>query len=167
MTKTLLTSFLFLIIFSCKNYKSDGSEFNSLPKNEAQIAITDFSNIFTFDESVALSKKLINYESKTSNQIVILTIDSIKPYTDIQKYATDIGNFWGVGQRKKDNGLVIVLSKPLRKVSISTGYYTAKVLTDSICKNIIDYTMLPSFKKGNYYEGIDKAIDSIFKKWHH
>lgn len=155
-----------LLFFSCKGNKTITQDFNGLPRNDSQVPITDFSNLFTPKESYSLSKKLIDYESSSTNQIAIITINSITPnYLDIQEFASEIGDFWGVGQKEKDNGLVIAICIPEKAVGISTGYGTEKILTDSICKNIIDYTMIPFFKKEKYFEGVDRALDSIFSKW--
>ena len=76
-----------------------------------------------------------------------------------------MGNYWGVGQKDIDNGLLIVFSKPLRKVAISTGYGTEKVLTDSICKQIIESVMIPNFKNGDYFKGIDNGVDTLIEAW--
>ena len=104
---------------------------------------------------------MVKYADATTRQIVVVTVDSISPYSDIQKYASDLGSYWGVGHKDLDNGLVIVLSKPLRKVAIAIGYQrTEKILTDSICKQIIDSIMIPNFKNDDYYEGIDNCVDT-------
>ncbi|TDY14160.1 TPM domain-containing protein [Meridianimaribacter flavus] len=165
MKKTIVL--LFIIFISCKGHQPERKNpFSHLPKNEQQNIISDFSNLFSFEEENALSHKIADYESTTTNQIVIITIDSIVPnHLSIQEYAIEIGNYWGVGQYKKDNGLIIAICKPQKQVAIATGYETEKTLTDSICQDIINTSMLPFFKKENYYQGINNALDSIIKKW--
>ena len=121
--------------------------------------------MFTSKQQKKLSKKLYDYELATTNQIVLVSIDSITPYSDIQRYATDLSNYWGKGQKGKDNGLTIVLSKPLRKIGIATGYGTEKVLTDSICNQVIQVIMIPNFKEDKYYKGVEMGIDSLMYKW--
>lgn len=84
---------------------------------------------------------------------MVVTIDSIKPYTDIQKFATDLGQTWGVGTAE-NNGLAIVVCKPCLQIAIATGYGTELILTDQICKKVIEEKIVPEFKKGNFYDGI-------------
>lgn len=127
--------------------------------------ISDFDSIFQYQERRELGDLLRNYDDHTTRQIVIVTIDSLKPYTDIQKFATDLANYWGVGDKEKNNGLTIVLCKPERKIGIATGLGTEKALTDSICKAVIDNTMIPKFKEGDFYEGIKSGVVGLIQKW--
>lgn len=160
---------IFILLASC-NPKKDKQpianyNYEFLPENNEQFIINDYSNLFTKSQKDSLTKKLYDYEEKTTNQIVVVTTDAISPYTDTQKYASDIGAYWGVGQKEKDNGLVIVLSEKLRKVAIATSYGTEKIVTDSICSTIINRTMIPYFKNDKYYQGINESINSIITSW--
>lgn len=163
MKLSLVSILLFTVIFSCNGQDRNYSEI--FPENPNSLAVVDNSNIFSTAENYELAAKLVEYGEVTTRQIAVVTVDSISPYNDIQKYAADLGNYWGVGQKDLDNGLVIVLSKPLRKVAIATGYGTEKVLTDSICKHIIDIVMTPKFKTGDYFEGINNSVDTIINIW--
>lgn len=127
--------------------------------------VNDFEQIFTDEQRQSLELKLKEYEKNTTREFVIITIDSITPYTSIQKFASDLSNEWGVGKKETNNGLSIVFSKNLRKIRISTGKGTEKILTDEVCKNIIDQTIIPELKNGNYYSGIEKGITEIIAKW--
>ncbi|MCG2419732.1 TPM domain-containing protein [Aequorivita sp. F47161] len=159
----LVAIFLFTLVFSCKGQDRDYSEV--FPENPNSLAVVDNSILFSTEENYELADKLVTYGDKTTRQIVVVTVDSISPYNNIQKYANDLGSYWGVGEKNINNGLVIVLSKPLKKVGIATGYGTEKVLTDSICKQIIDRVMIPKFKNGNYFEGMDEGIDALIEAW--
>jgi len=165
--KKLILVFVFLISCNSKKNTQLQTDFNytNLPQNKEQFIINDYSNLFTKPQKNSLTKKLYNYENTTTRQIVVVTVDSISPYTNIQKYATDIGQYWGVGQKEKDNGLVIVLSNKLRKIGIATGYGTEKILTDSICSKIIQNAMIPHFKNNEFYKGANAGIDSILAIW--
>ncbi|MBG43060.1 MAG: hypothetical protein CL530_03740 [Aequorivita sp.] len=162
--KFLLSSILLLtFVLSCKVKERDYS--TVFQENPSSLAVVDYSHIFSISENYELANKLVQYEEKTTRKIAVVTVDSISPYDDIQKYASDLGNYWGVGQKDIDNGLLIVFSKPLRKVAISTGYGTEKVLTDSICKQIIESVMIPNFKNGDYFKGIDNGVDTLIEAW--
>lgn len=155
----------FFIIFSILLISCNKEYSNILPENEEQKVILDLSHLFSSIETTILSNKLIDYELSSTNEIAILTVDSILPYTNIQNYATDVANSWGIGKKEKDNGLIIVISKLSKQVSIATGKGTQKIITDSICKNLIETTMIPHFKNEDYYLGIKTVIDSVVYKW--
>lgn len=127
--------------------------------------VSDFEHILTNDQILALNLVLKNYENETTNQIAIVTTTSIAPYTNFAKYSFDLASEWKVGQKDKDNGLVIVISTNLREMRIATGRGTEKILTDSICQEIINTVMIPEFKKGDYYIGIRNGIETIMEKW--
>ena len=131
------------------------------PKRE----VNDYELNFTVEELVKLTEIIREFEKKTTNQIAIVSIKSIGEYKDFDKYAIDLSNYWGIGQKDKDNGLSIVFSKTLKRIRISTGIGTEKILTDEICKKIIDQTIIPDFKKGNYYNGIEKGLSELISKW--
>jgi uncharacterized protein len=102
------------------------------------------------------------------NQIVCVfqqTLNSIAPYNDIVKFAADIGNTWGVGEYEKDNGIVVLICKPCRNIGIAVGTGIEDVLTDEICKEIIQKTMIPQFKTDNFYEGTFNGIIALIEKF--
>lgn len=127
--------------------------------------VNDFENLLTAEQQADLNTTIHTYRGKTTNEIAIVTIDSIMPYTTLRDFTTDLGNYWGVGQDDKDNGLLIVVSKKLRNVWIGTGYGTEKVLTDPILTKIIDTAMTPHFKKGEFYEGIKAGTLQCIAHW--
>ena len=127
--------------------------------------VNDFENVFTSEQKIKLDKRIAAYELETTNEIAIVTIDSINPYENINDFATDLSNEWGIGKREKDNGLLILFSKSLQEIQISTGLGTEKTLTDEICKNVIDKTIIPEFKNGDYYNGMEKGLSELIILW--
>ena len=127
--------------------------------------INDYDSIFSSSQRKELSDIIYDYNIETTRQIVVVTIDSINPYSDIQKMATDLGKYWGVGTAEKDNGLIILLCKPCQKIGIATGFGTELILTDQICKNVIDQTIIPEFKNGKFYDGIKNGVAELIEKW--
>ncbi len=108
-----------------------------------------------------------NHDTLTSNQIVLITTPDIGSSENIQDYATLIGNELGVGQKDKDNGVIIVFSAALRKTSIATVLGTKLILTDSIANFVVQNQMIPKFKKGEIDEGLydgSKWITDILEK---
>ena len=129
------------------------------------LIINDYDSIFSPSQRKELSDILYDYNIETTRQIVVVTIDNIKPYSDIRKFTTDLGKYWGVGTAEKDNGLIILLCKPCGQIQISTGYGTERILTDEICKQVIDRTIIPEFKNGEYYSGIKNGVTELIEKW--
>ncbi|WP_378187532.1 TPM domain-containing protein [Aquimarina sp. W85] len=127
--------------------------------------INDYGQIFTKSQRTELTNILYDYDVKTKRQILVVTVDSIKPYVEIQKYATDLGNDWRVGAAKKNNGLAIVVCKPCRQIGIATGLGTELILTDEICKEVIEKTIIPEFKSGEFYNGIKNGVTELIAKW--
>lgn len=127
--------------------------------------INDYDSIFNITQIKELSDIIYDYNIKTTRQIVIVTVDNISPYSDIVKYATDLSNYWGVGDAEKNNGLTIILCNPCRKIGIATGTGTEQVLTNKICEEVIQKTILPELKKGEFYNGIKKGVNVLIEKW--
>lgn len=170
---------VFLTISSCKTKqiektepktnapKVEFSEYDlvksDLPKLKRQV--NDYEFVFTMEQLEKLTLMIREFEKNTTNQIAIVSIESIGKYSDFDKFAVDLSNYNGIGLKEKDNGLSIVFSTNLRKIRITTGFGTEKILTDKICKNILDQTIIPEFKNGNYYSGIEKGLTEIMVKW--
>lgn len=133
-------------------------------KLKSQI-INDYDGIFSPLQRKELSDIIYNYNIETTRQIVIVTIDSISPYSDIRKYATDLSNYWGVGDAEKNNGLTIVMCNSCSKIGIATGTGTELILTDEICKEVIEKTIVPKFKNGEFYDGIKNGVIELIAKW--
>ena len=105
------------------------------------------------------------FEEETTNEIAIVTINKIDPYQELRDYAVALGNEWGVGKAEKDNGVVIVISRELRNMFMATGIGTEVILTDSICQIIVDDFFIPSFKEGDYYQGIVDGLNEVMRQW--
>ncbi len=127
--------------------------------------VNDYSQILNDTQENELNSLITTYERETTNQIAVVIINTIEPYTNAQKYATDLANTWGVGQKGKDNGLMIVVSMSSRQIGIATGQGAEKILTDEICKRAIDSVFVPEFKEGKHYEGIKKGTLYLIDRW--
>lgn len=128
--------------------------------------VNDYSFLLTSNERSILENKLSSFDKKTTNQIIILTLDSDElDENNFDDFAFDISNSWGVGTKEKNNGLTIILSPVLRKIRISTGIGTQKIISDQMCVDIIEQIIVPEFKEENYFKGLDDATDEIIKIW--
>jgi len=113
------------------------------------------------DEVDQLENKLEAFSKATSNQIAIVIVDSLNGY-EPSEFATEIGHQWGVGGKKSDNGIVILVkvSTP-RKIFIAVGYGLEGAIPDATAEVIVQNEILPEFRKGNYYDGLNKAVDAL------
>ena len=133
------------------------------PPNPPRL-VNDYTGMLTYNQIKTLEHKLVAYNDSTSTQILVLLVDDLQGYS-IEQYATEIGHSWGVGQKGKNNG-VVILVKPKRgsergQVNISPGYGMEEYVTDATAQRIIEKEMIPAFKNNDYYKGIFKAVDVI------
>lgn len=129
---------------------------------EEEKPVYDYADFLEEAEENRLNSKLQKYADSTSTQIVIVTIESLKGEY-IGTYAVDWAHKWGIGQKGKDNGAIIMISKDDRKISIQNGYGLEPYLTDLNSNVIINDIMRPEFKKQNYFAGLDKATDAMIE----
>ena len=155
---------ILIILFGCKD-TNNTSVFSYISENTNQSVVYDTSNLFTERERDSLTEKIQKFEKLTTNQAVVLTIDSIPKNESIQYFSTQVAESWGIGTKEKNNGLLITISKFDREIAISTGLGTEKTISGYECKVIIDSLMAPNFKSEKYYEGVNKALDSLFFLW--
>ena len=100
-----------------------------------------------------MEQKLLRYQDSTSTQIVVVTLTSIGS-NDIAMYGAELAQKWGIGQKGKDNGVLILVAKNERKINISTGYGVEHLLTDALSRRIIETLIKPQFKLQNFYAGL-------------
>ena len=132
------------------------------PKGIKQTSVFDYIGLLSRGEKTTLENKLIKYADTTSTQIVVAIIPSTNG-EEIGYLATNWAHKWGIGQEKEDNGVFLLLAQDDRKITIRTGYGTEHLLTDYICRQIIEYNIIPSFKQGNYFAGLNSGVNSIIK----
>lgn len=127
--------------------------------------VNDLANLLSENEKAVLEDSLVQFARATSTQIVVVTVPDLEGY-DPGDYAFRLGEKWGVGQKDKDNGIVIVV-KPKQgnskgQVFIATGYGLEGILPDAVVNStVVDYEMIPRFKENNYYQGIASGVQVI------
>jgi uncharacterized protein len=131
---------------------------NIPPRPEPPRLVNDFSDILSRQEESDLEMTLEDFARTTSTQIVVVTLKSLDGYP-VEDIAFKLGEQWGVGQKDKDNGVVIIL-KPKTieekgEVFIATGYGIEHLIPDAVANNqIVDAEMIPKFKQNDYYGGL-------------
>jgi uncharacterized protein len=122
--------------------------------------VYDFSNTLSSDQISSLQDKCLTIESKSTYQVAVVLINSLEG-SSIEDYAYGLFNKWGIGQKDKDNGLLILISINDRKYRFETGYGTETAITDGEAGRIGRDCFVSNFRSGNYYAGIDCSLNQV------
>ena len=134
-----------------------------IPKKPAlETSVYDYIKLLQPSEKKSLEQKLIKYADSTSTQIVLAIIESTEG-ENINFLGANWLTEWGIGQADTDNGILIILARGDRRIGINTGYGIESTLTDGLSRRIIENVIVPEFKRGDYYAGLDKGADAIFE----
>jgi uncharacterized protein len=137
----------------------------ALPIPKLQGPVNDYAGIIPPDQQQQLSRFLSDQEEKTSNQIVVLTVKSLEG-DQIDSFAFRVANNWKLGKKGKDNGVLLVVAVKDHKAFIEVGRGLQGVLTDVLSSRIVRNEMAPSFKAGNYGQGLIDGVAAIDKAIH-
>jgi uncharacterized protein len=121
--------------------------------------VTDKAGLLQGGEAKKLENGLRSYAEKTGTQVVVVTVPSLGGRS-VADYGRALGTAWGVGQRDKNNGVVVLISSQEHKVTIQPGSGLASVVTPAVTSRIIN-EMTPSFKQGNYFAGLRNGLDEL------
>ncbi len=130
--------------------------------------VNDYESLFSDTEEQSLDSLIRDFEKRTTIQIAVLTIDTSMTSSDnFDEFTLRIANAWGVGQKDKNNGALIGISRGYRRMRIQNGIGIERVLTDAETKKIIDTEFIPWYREAKYFEGTYqglKALMSILEK---
>lgn len=122
--------------------------------------INDYARILSPTATAALEQKLAGFEQEQSTQVVVLTVPSLQG-DDIEQFAIRVADQWKVGQKGKDNGVILILAQAERKVRIEVGMGLQGVLPDITAGRIIRDVMRPHLRSGNFDRGVEAGIEAI------
>jgi uncharacterized protein len=122
--------------------------------------VNDYVNILSEDTKYRLTALLEEVEAKTTSQVAIVTIDTTIPL-DIESYAVKLFKKWGIGRKGKDNGILLLIAIKDRSIRIEVGYGLEGIIPDAVAKLIIEESITPSFKDGDFNTGILKGTIEI------
>ncbi|MBD3584023.1 TPM domain-containing protein [Flavobacterium selenitireducens] len=126
--------------------------------------VNDFEKLFSDEEKNNLNNIITKVEGETSFEIVIVTLDTNNVSSEnFEAMSLKIAQTWAVGKHKKENGILIAISKGYRRLRIQNGNGIEKILTNNQTQNLIDNYFIPEFKKGNYYQGTLDGLNEIIK----
>jgi uncharacterized protein len=153
--KILLYFFLFLSLTTGLHAQDIPAQYNP-PR-----MVNDFAGAFN-GNTEALEAKLEAYNDSTSTQIVVVTLRDLED--DIASYSQQLAEKWGIGQKGKNNGILILVVPSRHKMRIEVGYGMEALIPDAKAKWIIENIMKPAFIKGDYAGGIDAAVNEIIDR---
>ena len=128
---------------------------------EATGFVNDYAKLVGETEQAKLEAKIVGINDSTGIQFAILTLQSLDNYT-AKEVAEGVANFWGVGQKDIDNGILILASVRERAIHVALGEGTDDYVTDEYIKTLIKQVVKPAFQKGEYARGIHDAIEKIY-----
>jgi len=159
--KYALSIFLIVLLFSLTSKAQE--EFPIRP--EPPRLVNDFAGLLSAEQQASLENKLVGFEQKTSTQIAIITVKSLSGY-DKADYAVKLSEKWGIGQKGKNNGILILVKPRLAnekgEVYVAVGYGLEAVVPDAVASQaLIRGELLPAFKQNDYFTGLDRSTDVL------
>jgi uncharacterized protein len=151
---------LFLALFTVAVFRGWAQDIPARP-NPPKL-VNDLVGLLDPGQRQALEDKLDVFDDSTSVQIAVVIISSTNDYDPVD-YAVKLGRSWGVGNKGFNNGVIFLVAKDDHKVFIAPGYGLEGAIPDITCKSIIDNAVLPRFKEGNFYAGIDSGVNAVIQ----
>jgi uncharacterized protein len=132
----------------------------SIPKLEARV--TDLTGTLTAGQQAELEQKLADFEARKGAQIAVLVVATTAP-EEIEQYSIRVVEAWKLGRKKVDDGALLILAKNDHTLRIENGYGLEGVLTDAASNRIIEDTMVPLLRQGQYFAAISAGVDQIMR----
>jgi uncharacterized protein len=124
--------------------------------------VVDDAGILDASTTTQLTEMLAAHERATGEQVVVVTLDSLQGFT-IEDYGYQLGRYWGIGQKGKNTGALLIVAPKDHKVRIEVGYGLEGTLTDATSRTIIENDILPNFKRGDFNAGVVAGTTSVLK----
>jgi uncharacterized protein len=124
--------------------------------------VVDDAGVLDASTKAALERKLAEFETKTTGQLVVVTLKSLEG-TSIEDYGYQLGRHWQIGQKEKNTGALLIVAPNERKVRIEVGYGFEGTLTDAVSKLIIENSIIPRFRANDFAGGIGRGVDDIIQ----
>ncbi|MEA5504528.1 TPM domain-containing protein [Halotia wernerae UHCC 0503] len=115
--------------------------------------VTDMGGILSEETETQINQIISQLAAKNGTEMAVVTVPTTAPAASVKKFATELFNYWGIGKKGQDNGILFLISVGDRRVEIETGYGVEAILPDAKVGNIIDTQIIPRFKKGDFEGG--------------
>ena len=147
------------VLFGVPAYAEDPS---IPPFPELTGPVVDEAGILDAGTRQALTDKLSAYDQQSGNQLVVVTVQSLDGYP-IEYWGYQLGRHWGIGQKDKNTGALLIVDVAERKLRIEVGYGLEGTLTDALSEDIIRNSIAPKFKQGDFNGGVSAGVDAILQ----
>jgi uncharacterized protein len=124
--------------------------------------VVDDAGVLDPSTKAALERKLAEFETKTTGQLVVVTLKSLQG-TSIEDYGYQLGRHWQIGQKEKNTGALLIVAPNERKVRIEVGYGFEGTLTDAVSRLIIENSIIPRFRANDFAGGVGRGVDDIIQ----
>jgi uncharacterized protein len=123
--------------------------------------VNDFAGVIPGPYAERIEATAGNLKSRTGVEIAVVTVDTIEPWGSIEEYSIALASEWGIGQRDEDTGALILLAMQERRLRIEIGYGLEGMIPDGLAGEIMDRSIIPSLKAGDYGAGLLKGVQAI------
>ncbi|MBX0291723.1 TPM domain-containing protein [Hymenobacter sp. HSC-4F20] len=159
MPRTILL--LLLWVAAVLSWPTQAAAADELPPRPTPFRfVNDQAQLLPAADAKTLENGLRRYADKTGTQIVVVTVPSLGGQ-DVADYARSLGTAWGIGQREKNNGVVVLLGAQEHKVTIQAGSGLQSQITPELTSRVINQQMTPSFKQGRYFAGLRSGLNAL------
>src|SRR5262245_30323466 len=123
----------------------------------------DYASVVSQQTADALNQKLVDFEKATSSQVVVAVFPTMQSPSSVEDYVHRIFQAWQIGQKNRNNGVLLAVFVKERKLRIEVGYGLEGALPDAIAKRIIEEEITPHFKRGNFDAGLSAGVNAILQ----
>src|SRR5579862_1903660 len=141
---------------------SDASAQSLQPIPRLEARVTDVTGTLTAAQQAELEQKLADFESRKGAQIAVLLVPTTQP-EEIEQYSIRVVEAWKLGRKAVSDGALLILAKNDRALRIENGYGLEGVLTDAATNRIIEDTMVPMLRQGQYFAAISAGVDQMMR----
>jgi len=156
--KSYLKSIAVFFLLFCSVLASKGQDTQGIPQLTERV--TDLANLLSPSEKNYLIGQLKALEERKGSQLAVLTVNTTKPET-IEQYSIRIVDQWKIGRENVDDGVMLIIAKNDRKLRIEVGYGLEGAIPDAYAKRIISNIIVPHFRDGDYYLGVEEGVEAI------
>lgn len=165
MLKTLRVAAFVLLIMPLLGLAAALSPQELEPQQEVAVPaltqrVTDLTNTLDSTQQQALDSRLSQFEQQQGSQIAVLIVPTTQPEA-IEQYSIRVVDQWKLGRKEVDDGILILVAKNDRQIRIEVGYGLEGVIPDAVANRIIDETLTPHFRQGDFYGGLIAAVDQL------
>jgi len=129
---------------------------------ELRARVTDLTRTLSADQRAALEQKLAAFEARKGAQIAVLLVPTTRPES-IEQYGIRVAEAWKLGREGVDDGVILLVALEDRALRIEVGYGLEGVIPDAVANRVIDEVIVPFFRQGDYYGGIDAGVTRLMR----